>query len=751
MERQTIRSGRGSDIEGATMLGRNPDGPHRGTTVFMKSVATAVALAFSMLILTPTVVAARDHYERERQLFARTPSSEARLGQAAVSLGALLERLDGKLARAEQASAERSELRRLRGEIATLDRSVSDGFAQVEQRLVERGLPEVVLQRHRAMVEHYRAELASLLSDLDGIDREPDEQRRRARIEATAGRLASKPFRRSQQPFEPHDLPTQTLRPDPHNKPRLSQADYADAGLFDTPWVRLAALGDFRFDHLAGADDPAYLAETTEVTLTRPIRDKAAALDHDPVRIYHWVRNHIQWQPTWGAVQNAELTLGAGRGNAFDIASLTLALLRASGIPARYVHGTIEVPQQRFRNWAGGFESVEAAADYASAGGIPIATVIEGGRLSRVQLEHIWVEAAIDYHPSRGAINREADSWVALDPSYKQYQYLDGLDAIAISGIDPESLAQRFLDSGSVNEAEGWASGFDPTILQGARQQARQRLEGYIADHFTDPTVGDVIGGARTVVQSLPVLPSGLPNRVRVRGARYAKLPGQLQQQIGYAFGRDLFGDPQDPIRFPWARLNNERVTLSFEPATPQDQQTLLALLPEGEITDASQLPGSIPAYLIQVVPQLKLNGKTLKTGNPIGLGEELELVTLVTRAGASSITRSYRVPAGAYLSLNVVAGSVSRHPPIAHHRHHRRRRRSPKALRSAAGPAKLRPRALLVASMTLFVLAAAMYNSGYGSIADAVCSTAVALLLAAVLVLLRRPARIAEITTLLR
>jgi len=55
----------------------------------------------------------------------------------------------------------------------------------------------------------------------------------------------------------------------------------------------------------------------------------------------------------------------------------------------------------------------------------------------------------------------------------------------------------------------------------------------------------------------------------------------------------------------------------------------------------------------------------------------------------------------------------------------------------------------LLVASMTLFVLAAAMYNSGYGSIADAVCSTAVALLLAAVLVLLRRPARISEITTL--
>jgi transglutaminase-like putative cysteine protease len=58
---------------------------------------------------------------------------------------------------------------------------------------------------------------------------------------------------------------------------------------------------------------------------------------YDPVKIHHWVRNHIEWIPTWGAVQNAELTLSAQRGNAMDIASLTLALLRASGIPSRYV------------------------------------------------------------------------------------------------------------------------------------------------------------------------------------------------------------------------------------------------------------------------------------------------------------------------------------------------------------------------------------------------------------------------------
>jgi hypothetical protein len=120
--------------------------------------------------------------------------------------------------------------------------------------------------------------------------------------------------------------------------------------------------------------------------------------------------------------------------------------------------------------------------------------------------------AAIDYMPSRGAKNRDADAWVAPDPSYKQYEFKKGLDAVAISGIDPEQLAQSFIDSGTVNETESWVTGFDPTLLQNAQIQAQQQLEAYIQENLTDPTVGDVIGGRQTIVQEYPMLPSGLPN-----------------------------------------------------------------------------------------------------------------------------------------------------------------------------------------------------------------------------------------------
>jgi Transglutaminase-like superfamily len=84
------------------------------------------------------------------------------------------------------------------------------------------------------------------------------------------------------------------------------------------------------------APTAADLAETDKVKLTTAVRAKALELGNNPVQIHNWVRNTVQWQPTWGAMQNAGSALQSQRGNAFDIASLEIALLRAAGIPARY-------------------------------------------------------------------------------------------------------------------------------------------------------------------------------------------------------------------------------------------------------------------------------------------------------------------------------------------------------------------------------------------------------------------------------
>ncbi len=78
----------------------------------------------------------------------------------------------------------------------------------------------------------------------------------------------------------------------------------------------------------------------------------------------------------------------------------------------------------------GDFASADMAASYAGRNGLPVTTLIDRNTnaLFGVEVEHIWVEAAIDFHPSRGMVNKSADTWLAMDASFKQYEYLSGIE-----------------------------------------------------------------------------------------------------------------------------------------------------------------------------------------------------------------------------------------------------------------------------------------------------------------------------------
>ena len=135
---------------------------------------------------------------------------------------------------------------------------------------------------------------------------------------------------------------------------------------------------------------------------TGAIRDLAKnQLNDDPVAIYNWVRNNIEYIPSYGSIQGADYTLQHRKGNAFDTASLLIALFRASNIPARYAYGTVQVPVDKVMNWVGGVDVPEAAQQLLGQGGIPNVALINGGRITHIEMEHVWVEAWVDYFPSR--------------------------------------------------------------------------------------------------------------------------------------------------------------------------------------------------------------------------------------------------------------------------------------------------------------------------------------------------------------
>ncbi len=88
------------------------------------------------------------------------------------------------------------------------------------------------------------------------------------------------------------------------------------------------------------------LASTPDANTTDPyVQEKAAELNYDPTQIYAFLQNDIGYNSYVGSVRGARGTLWSSAGNSLDDASLGVALMRSSGIPAQYEEGTLSTAQ----------------------------------------------------------------------------------------------------------------------------------------------------------------------------------------------------------------------------------------------------------------------------------------------------------------------------------------------------------------------------------------------------------------------
>ncbi|VAW37563.1 hypothetical protein MNBD_GAMMA01-978, partial [hydrothermal vent metagenome] len=472
-------------------------------------------------------------------------------------------------------------------QIDTLQVNVNKNLSKLTQWIKAKKLSATIMQRQQAAITKINQEITGLKQHLTQIKQTANTQQLKSSLDYFKG----KQLKRKHQVFD--GLSSVALTPD-RIAPAKTAQEFSKYKFAKT----IPKSNDF--------NNAIYLGTSDEVVINQFIQDKATELENDPVKIYHWVRNNIEWLPSHGAIQASDITLGSGRGNAFDQSSLLIAMLRAANVPSRYAYGTIEVDIDKFTNWVG-LSNPEAALTFVQYGAVPISPVIEGGVITKVRMEHIWVEAAIDFNPSRGAKNITPDSWVALDASFKQYEVLTGLDPIAISGQDMNQISQDFINSGTTNETEGWVQGFDPSILTNAQAQMQASLEQHITDNLSNPTVGDVIGGRRTIIMEYPTLPASTQNKILLKASDFAEMQDIMRPKYRLAFRKDILGDIVNPLELNFAQLNNHKLTLSFKPATETDEQALAALIPS-DAQSIDDLPTSIPAHLIRVIPQVALD-----------------------------------------------------------------------------------------------------------------------------------------------
>ncbi|MEA2029790.1 MAG: transglutaminase domain-containing protein, partial [Campylobacterota bacterium] len=636
-----------------------------------KALNTLNFILSAILILwvfaTPTFAAGVKAVEKKNSLYIQNaPKRLSSYSEQAITIIQTLQKSENLSKTDKKALAK--ELKSLQKLMSDEESYIDESFKAMLDDIQSKKLPKLFKERVLKMQENYKGKKDKLYGVIDNIGSRYIDEENIAPYDTNDINLTS--YKKdTHQRFDPNQLPSE-LEPTKKVKPKTTKDEFISMGYLNNPLPIYAALGDFKYDTLAEASNPSYLEPTDEIVITQAIADKAKELEYDPVKIYNFVRNNIEYIPTWGAVQSADLTLGAKRGNAMDISSLMIALFRASKIPARYVHGTITVDADKFKNWIGGFEDIYTAINYASKGDIPIVSFPpEGGKVTKIQMEHVWVEVATDYFPSRGAKNKVADSWVALDGSFKAYEYSKGIDVMAISGIDINSTVSSFISSGEMNASQNWATGFDNTILESALNDAQVNIKEYIDSNYdlNKTSLYDIIGGKRAIKMESNTLPNTLPFLSSMVGARYAKIPASLQQKMQFyiagttqEFVTDEFLNGKKTITLPMAKLNNEKVTLSFAPASSEDEAALNALLSEGNITDASQLPSSIPLY-IHVKPQLKLNGEVIFEMPEDALGDKYTIKQRLYRVNQTlNFGQPRELIAGGFYSINTIVQSIS-------------------------------------------------------------------------------------------
>ncbi len=510
--------------------------------------------------------------------------------------------------------------------LETANGTLAAGFAEVRARLGAAGHAEVFLERHDAAVaEHEISHLALL--DLLAVLRDNfgDPISRHTAIADLKEWFIHRPAR--VEPPLSQDDPT-------NREPVERRLELAEMGLDENGVPQDAEPPDL---HPNDAPNDADLDPSLETPFTAELQALAAELDHSPLKIFNFVRGNIAFDPYVGSRRGAVETLRLQAGNDMDQASLLIALLRISGVPARYASGQVKMSAEAATNWLGLVDPATAGSLLATAG-LEGTTVYDGGEVAHILARRVWVEAHLPFTDYRGTGAGEGEPlWIPLDPAFKPFQNNFGIDPLA--GSPPLDIDQRVMDYFQDLEIETFETIFG--------QDVDARLKA------TDPAL-TVSGNAlsRTIdAPPLPVLPASLPNTALTRDEVFPTVPDDQRFRIRFLIQGG--GSTLDHTVF-LPEIAGKQLTLSYIGATAADQNA---------ITGNGGLTGISAPWTIKVRPQLRLDGCVIATGSgSVTLGILQDSHFTFTPPDRPPETIQNTIHAGVYQGLAIGTGrSVAR------------------------------------------------------------------------------------------
>ena len=383
---------------------------------------------------------------------------------------------------------------------------------------------------------------------------------------------------------------------------------------------------------MSGAPNEADLAATPDIVLDDEIRALAEVLEKSPVKIYEYIRNNFVYEPYWGGQKGSKRTLAEKAGNDVDLASLMMALLRASGIHCRYVCGTIEMPIADAGRWIGVDDPAQIAKTFIS-NGIPCDTTVSAGQISKIKLNHVWVKAYVDYFPYKGAVNEHPNTWVELDGSFKANTFTMKDDLEKTIGINPATLLTNVKAQSEVNPL--YATKVPEPFILSEIFSYGEPIRSYLAANSL--TSENVFRQRKVNEEKYGLLPVTDLYDV-VRGLSFSALPAALCGKVNFTL-KNSDNSVAFTHEVPLASLANSRVTLGYIPASDVDATNIQ------ENVDAV----NFPVYLINLIPQFKIGNEIIGSGSAIGMGKTQYLEVTFNIPGLEPQLNITEITAGSF------------------------------------------------------------------------------------------------------
>jgi RHS repeat-associated protein len=367
------------------------------------------------------------------------------------------------------------------------------------------------------------------------------------------------------------------------------------------------------------------LAEGPETRLTPEMRAAIAAAGGDPLRLYNLVHDQFSAEPYYGAKKGSVGAWAERAGNDADLSSLLVALLRGAGIPARFEYGNVELTPEQAMAWASVTDPRLAASVLASTG-VPAQVIVTDGRVTAVQVEHVWVRAFVPYSNYRGLPRAESRSiWVRLDPTLKRVRYRRAVDLRGKASFDYD----RYL-----------ATLDGRTPLSQFEQQLR---EAAAAAGLACRTLDDAIPRFDSIPDQLSLLPAELPSRLVQSLATFSGFPEVMRYTAKITAGGWSH-------RLALPETYGLPIALRYRGETAADQAAIDA---------AGGISGLARPFAVRIVPTLTVGGVEQGRGEGVGVGADQEvLVEVGLPMGGRDVSR-HLITAGSAWAVGFPVGQV--------------------------------------------------------------------------------------------